>query len=120
MSVASAGAWSDAAGDGRPGRRPSTRSGEGEQTVLPLDQVVRDLCQQIEHLAAQIPDEQDRAYAEVAQECLWTMYRRVSERAIVRQANKDASDGHTPARLNEFLLIAGHSLSSVESREVSR
>jgi hypothetical protein len=93
-----------------------------EERLLHLEEEVRTLCQQIEQLAAQIPDERDRAYAGVAQECLWTMYQRACERVAARHAaQKNASDGSAPAGRNECTCWpGGNSLSSAESGEVSR
>ena len=56
-----------------------------EGTFANLERAIRDLCQQIDQLAQFIPDEEDRAYAEVAQRNLWTMYERAYEHALARE-----------------------------------
>jgi hypothetical protein len=77
------------------------RSEREENIFLYLEQAVRNLCQQIDQVASRIPEEKDRAYAGVAKECLWTMYRRASEHAITRKmswiTDNQAGDGSSPA-----------------------
>jgi hypothetical protein len=57
-----------------------------------LELTVRDLCQQIDRLAEQIPDEADRAYAEVAKKCLWKMYQRAFEHADAHEEQRGINE----------------------------
>ncbi len=50
-----------------------------------LERAVRDVCKQIDLLAQHIPDDEDRAYAEVAKENLWHMYQSAHQRALARE-----------------------------------
>ena len=54
-------------------------------TFAHLERTIRDLCQQIDQVASRVPDEEDRAYAGVAKQCLWTMYERALEHAQSRE-----------------------------------
>jgi hypothetical protein len=54
-------------------------------TFANLERAIRDLCKQIDQVASRIPDEEDRAYAGVAKQCLWTMYERAHEHAQTRE-----------------------------------
>ena len=73
-------------------RRVEPKRGESmEQPIIvagtfaDLERVVRELCEQIDLLAAHIPEEEDRAYAELAKEYLWRMYRSAYQRALARE-----------------------------------
>ena len=50
-----------------------------------LERAVRQICQQIDLLAQHIPDEDDRAYAELAKENLWRMYQSAYQRTLARE-----------------------------------
>jgi len=54
-------------------------------TFANLEYAVRAVCQQIDTLAQHIPDEEDRAYAELAKEYLWKMFKSAYQRALARE-----------------------------------
>ncbi|HLI68905.1 MAG TPA: hypothetical protein VKV19_04035 [Ktedonobacteraceae bacterium] len=49
-----------------------------------LENVIRDLCHQIQQVASRLPEEDSRAYAEAAQENLWRMYESAHHTALAR------------------------------------
>jgi hypothetical protein len=53
-------------------------------TFADLEGVLREICQQIDLLAQQIPEVEDRTYADLAIEYLWRMYRSAHQRALAR------------------------------------
>ena len=50
-----------------------------------LEQAVREICKQIDLLTQQVPEEEDRAYAELAKQYLWRMYKSTYQRALARE-----------------------------------
>jgi hypothetical protein len=50
-----------------------------------LERAVLELCQQIDLLAHHFPEEEDRAYADLAKQYLWRMYRSAYERALAHE-----------------------------------
>jgi hypothetical protein len=50
-----------------------------------LENAVREVCQQIDLLAQHFPEEEDRAYADLAKEYLWRMFRSAYQRALARE-----------------------------------
>lgn len=54
-------------------------------SITELERAVRQICQQFDLLAQHIPDEEDRAYAEVAKENLWHMYQSAYRRTLERE-----------------------------------
>jgi hypothetical protein len=54
-------------------------------TFADLERAVREICRQIDLLVQHIPEEEDRAYAELAMEYLWRMYRSAYEHALARE-----------------------------------
>ena len=54
-------------------------------TFADLERAVRAVCEQIDLLAQHVPDEEDRAYAGLAKEYLWRMYRSAYQRALARE-----------------------------------
>jgi len=53
-------------------------------TFADLERAVREICRQIDLLAQQIPEKEDRAYANLAMEYLWRMYRSAYQHALAR------------------------------------
>ena len=54
-------------------------------TFADLERAVREICRQIDLLAQHVPEEEDRAYADLAMEYLWRMYRSAYQRALARE-----------------------------------
>ena len=54
-------------------------------TFADLERAVRDICEQIDRLAQHVPEEEDRAYAELAKQDLWRMYRSAHQRELARE-----------------------------------
>ena len=54
-------------------------------TFADLEHAVREICKQIDLLAQHVPEEEDRAYAELAKEYLWRMYQSAHQRALARE-----------------------------------
>jgi hypothetical protein len=54
-------------------------------TFADLERAVREICEQIDQLAQQVPEEEDRAYAEQAKEYLWSMFRSAYQRTLTRE-----------------------------------
>jgi hypothetical protein len=54
-------------------------------TFADLERAVREICLQIDLLTQHVPDEEDRAYAELAKEYLWRMYQSAHQRALARE-----------------------------------
>ena len=50
-----------------------------------LERAVREICQQIDLLARHVPEEEDRAYADLAKQDLWRMYQSAHQRALARE-----------------------------------
>ena len=53
-------------------------------TFADLEREVREVCQQIDLLAQQIPEVENRTYADLAIEYLWRMYQSAYQRALAR------------------------------------
>jgi hypothetical protein len=54
-------------------------------TFADLERAVREICEQIDQLAQHVPEEEDRAYAELAKQDLWRMYRSAHQRELARE-----------------------------------
>ena len=54
-------------------------------TFADLERAARETCEQIDLLAQHVPEEEDRAYAELAKEYLWRMYQSAHQRALARE-----------------------------------
>ncbi len=54
-------------------------------TFADLERAVREICEQIDQLAQHVPEDEDRAYAELAKEELWRMYQSAYQRALARE-----------------------------------
>ncbi len=54
-------------------------------TFADLERAVREVCWQIDLLGRHIPEEEDRAYAELAKQDLWRMYQSAYQRALARE-----------------------------------
>ena len=54
-------------------------------TFADLEREGREICSQIDLLAQHVPEEEDRAYAELAKEYLWRMYQSAHQRALARE-----------------------------------
>ena len=54
-------------------------------TFADLEYAVREICGQIDLLAQHVPEEEVRAYAELAKEDLWRMYQSAYQRALARE-----------------------------------
>ncbi len=54
-------------------------------TFADLERAVREICEQIDLLSRHIPEEEDRAYAELAKQDLWRMYQSAYQRALARE-----------------------------------
>ena len=54
-------------------------------TFADLEREVREICSQIDLLAQHVPEEEDRAYAELAKEYLWRMYHSALQRALASE-----------------------------------
>lgn len=50
-----------------------------------LERAVREICEQIDVLAQRIPEEEDRAYAQLAKEDLWRMYQSAYQHALASE-----------------------------------
>ena len=49
-----------------------------------LEQAVREICKQIDLLTQHVPEEEDRAYAELAKQYLCRMYQSAYQRELAR------------------------------------
>ena len=54
-------------------------------TFADLERAVREICSQIDQLAQHVPEEEDRAYAELAKQYLWRMYQSAHQRELARE-----------------------------------
>ncbi len=54
-------------------------------TFADLERAVREICEQIDLLAQHVPEEEDRAYAELAKQYLWRMYQSAHQRELARE-----------------------------------
>jgi hypothetical protein len=54
-------------------------------TFADLERAGRDICEQIDRLVQHVPEEEDRAYAELAKQDLWRMYQSAHQRALARE-----------------------------------
>jgi hypothetical protein len=54
-------------------------------TFADLERAVREICEQIDQLAQHVPEEEDRAYAELAKQYLWRMYQSAHQRELARE-----------------------------------
>ena len=54
-------------------------------TFADLERAVREICEQIDLLAQHFPEEEDRAYADLAKEYLWRMYQSAHQRVLARE-----------------------------------
>jgi hypothetical protein len=54
-------------------------------TFADLERAVREVCVQIDQLVQHVPEEEERAYAELAKEDLWRMYESAFQHALARE-----------------------------------
>jgi hypothetical protein len=54
-------------------------------TFADLERAVREVCVQIDLLVQHVPEEEERAYAELAKEDLWRMYESAFQHALARE-----------------------------------
>jgi hypothetical protein len=54
-------------------------------TIADLEQAVREICRLIDLLEKRIPEEEDRAYGELAKDNLWRMYQSAYRRALAQE-----------------------------------
>ena len=54
-------------------------------TFAHLEREIREICQQIDLITQHVPEEEDRAYAELAKEYLWCMYKSAYQRALAHE-----------------------------------
>jgi hypothetical protein len=54
-------------------------------TFADLERAGHEICGQIDLLAQHVPEEEDRAYAELAKVDLWRMYQSAYRRALARE-----------------------------------